>query len=1049
MWSGFAVQVALVLAFAILAVASAQAGLIKQPARGQALKGDRLLVVVAAGPEQEDLRARLNGVSIGRRFRVRDGERRRVLDVSPVDGLRRGKNVLRVWVLRGGGYRRAVVHFKVTHRRPMAGAGIDRRVAVGTRVELNGVLRLDKSDSGPKRLRWQVTKAPARSALSQAVGSGARSKAMKSAIGGRRTLTPTFRPDVRGRYKVRLTATSGNGTSDDTATVYAVPPNPLIVLKTGVPASAQDPQPGIQVGGETLRAPYLRTAGGSGSYSGAVGGVAYAAMFQLVAYDRVTMAPKWNRTYGFCRSQANGSYPCMVGPDGNPEAASLSQELTALGPETLVIAASHPSGATPALRWGAPYEGGFLSQLAAIGIPNELDGLVSEAKAGEMAGVGVPGLAAGDAKLSIAAGLDGLDGYLTPDGNAPRHYFFVPAQRLPFDTRFARSCNAAGCTVAQEVGGTEVNGTIGAGQAGFLVSVYEPQTLAPLGHETFVTASGSNEGTAGAGARATAAFAEYIESESRNDRVVVVTSIHGPSQSQPVLYTPGTSPQTWEQLLQAVTFVGGTRDRFNRAATTEGSDYSLISLAPAAGEGSAEETSGAAARLQGALVPNGHDAFELQGVTSGEAAPAEMLMRILLEPPKPNAWPLEGNAEAQVAIAAIGSQSTQLGSDPRAAYWTQLTSAELAATALKEVESSTRPVGAGYSAAAFAAAKQELETEIGLVRQTRVYMKELAQPANSAGKVGWQEAGLIAAELEERLKNLDSEGQAKAEWLSVVEEILEVVSLGADAGGAEKLAKFISGAAIAAESGQTAWSSNYEGAAKPPGVTVKALQLGKQLRVQAEANEAAIARMGDVIVSDWEKLKIVGRYGGCNPNGGCGSYEELGFDGESEAVASAATKRAADRELYEQLVPLAYPIWNTGLAYFPSGQVPPSEFECNDVSYPFEGSPPFASYASLWKFNPESAVKTWRTYLSVARSERTYGWLSEPLLKRMFEPIPPNNTEAESNGLGIDRDQFMRQGLKINEYTTDWYCDWQSDSAEGEEGVGLGPTYTVARGRAN
>lgn len=218
---------------------SGPARIVASPKAGQSVRGDQVRIVVRAGAEHEDLKAWLNGVSIGRRFKVADGARR-VLEASPVDGLRRGRNVLRVKVAKRGGYRRATVHFEIRHRRPLGSAGIDRRVVVGSRVELHGLLRLDKSDSGRKGLRWDVVKAPERSAFSAPQGR-ARASAVRPALGAGRTLSPTFRPDVLGRYQLRMTASSGNGKTVDIATIYAVPPNPLITLKTSVPATEKEP----------------------------------------------------------------------------------------------------------------------------------------------------------------------------------------------------------------------------------------------------------------------------------------------------------------------------------------------------------------------------------------------------------------------------------------------------------------------------------------------------------------------------------------------------------------------------------------------------------------------------------------------------------------------------------------------------------------------------------------------------------------------------------------------------------------------------------------
>lgn len=1018
--------------------------LVASPKSGQSVRGDGVRIVVRAGPEHEDLKAWLNGVSIGRRFKVLDGGRR-VLEASPVDGLRRGRNVLRVQVAKRGGYRRATVHFEIRHRRPLGSAGIDRRIVVGSRVELHGLLRLDKSDSGRMGLRWDVVKAPKRSAFSAPEGR-ARASAGPTALGDRHTLSPTFRPDVPGRYQVQMTATGGNGKTVDIATIYAVPPNPLITLKTSVPATEKEPQPGIQVGGEVLRAPYMRINGKKGSYAGTVGGVPYKAVWQVIAYDRVTMALKWNRTYGLCYGESS-EYWCAVGANGNPTEFNLPQELSQLGPEALLVLASHPSGGTAALAWGKPNESGFVTYgLKGIGLPNETELGVGEeltaALPGEMAAVAVPGLAPGDAKFIIGGEQTGLNGYLTPDSNAPKHYFYVPSERPPFDTRLADSCSAESCTVTQFMGETKFSGSVPPGQAGFLVTGLDRRTLAPVEHQIFAVASGLNQGDDSVGAVETAAMTSYIKSLAARELIVFVTSVHGPGQAQAVMFTPGTSAATWQGLTAAITAIGGTRERFNTAATTAGSDYTLVGYAGLE-EGAGDEIAGAGARLRGALVPNARSLYEPQGITSGELAPPELLMKILLRPPQPSAWPLEGNAEATEAIAAIGKQSQLLGEDVRGSYWTQLTTAQLAATALEEVQHSTQPAKATFSAKAFGEAKVELESELAKVKKTRIYMKELAQPANKAGKVGWEEAGLISKELEERLKQLKEEGKADAEYFSIAAELLELLSLGApEVKAIEKTAKFAAAAAIAAEVGQTLWNAHYSGASKAPGVEVQALQLGKQLRIQAEAGEAAFARMGDVFVSDWTKLREVGVHGGCNPlDGTCGTYEELSQNEESEDVSAAAMKRSFDRVIYERLVPLAFPIWNTGTTSNQQATLPPREFGCTDFSYPFQGAPTLAYHRSLWEFDPVTQAKTWRVYLSVARSERAYGWAPEPMLKRMFEPVPVSNSNAEEGGLGVDPGDFMRRGLKINEYTTIWECGRPKTP---EEGLGL-PAYVPGK----
>ena len=53
-------------------------------------------------------------------------------------------------------------------------------------------------------------------------------------------------------------------------------------------------------------------------------------------------------------------------------------------------------------------------------------------------------------------------------------------------------------------------------------------------------------------------------------------------------------------------------------------------------------------------------------------------------------------------------------------------------------------------------------------------------------------------------------GEAKAEYLAIVEEILEMVSLGADVKEWAKTAKFLTGAAIAAEARPVRYAATSE-----------------------------------------------------------------------------------------------------------------------------------------------------------------------------------------------------------------------------------------------
>ncbi len=81
----------------------------------------------------------------------------------------------------------------------------------------------------------------------------------------------------------------------------------------------------------------------------------------------------------------------------------------------------------------------------------------------------------------------------------------------------------------------------------------------------------------------------------------------------------------------AIASIGGTLDGFNSAITTSGSGYALIGWA-GAGAGSGVETSGANARLRGALAPDAASLMKPANV-SADGPPAEKLQQLLVQAP--------------------------------------------------------------------------------------------------------------------------------------------------------------------------------------------------------------------------------------------------------------------------------------------------------------------------------------------------------------------------------------------------------------------------------
>ncbi|MGZ4613526.1 MAG: hypothetical protein ACXV1K_10225, partial [Kineosporiaceae bacterium] len=142
------------------------------------------------------LSATLNGRSIASQFGAAHRGVRTLL-ASPSQGLRHGRNLLRLRFRVARRTRAVTVRFRVAANRPLAAAGLDRFAAVGDHVIL------DASGSQPQpglggvrrlRFRWTIVRRP----RTGRTGAGARAAA--PLLGGTSSSSATFTPDRVGTY---------------------------------------------------------------------------------------------------------------------------------------------------------------------------------------------------------------------------------------------------------------------------------------------------------------------------------------------------------------------------------------------------------------------------------------------------------------------------------------------------------------------------------------------------------------------------------------------------------------------------------------------------------------------------------------------------------------------------------------------------------------------------------------------------------------------------------------------------------------------------------
>lgn len=406
------------------------AGIVLAPTAGARLPAQPVTLRVRA-PLGDRLAVRLNGVSIGSDFSPRRSGVRS-LKVGASHGLRHGVNVLRATLRpRRGKARSSVVRFRVKDDRPLAGAGRDIRVPVGTSIRLDGTRSRPHPPAGLRaklRYRWKLAGTP-KPGRARAAGSDA-----DADFAGQSSGAPSLTSDVPGSYQVRLTVTGPDGTlgSDLMSVTYDPPP----ALFVDTMAKDDQGRPGIKVGDAVYPAD-------PGAY------------LQLVVFDR-----------------SNGPLDTTrLTSKSFPNAQAVRSFLAGIDSTNLVIASNQPeNGGTS----GAPV-GAAAALQPALPVPSDPPPAGAGALVrGTYSAIGARGSGATVASTgaSNVAGAGRMTGYLIRNNRL--RYSFASADRVPADTQ------AAGSDATQHVmtlGATKFTAPMGASAGGFHVVIVDDRTL--------------------------------------------------------------------------------------------------------------------------------------------------------------------------------------------------------------------------------------------------------------------------------------------------------------------------------------------------------------------------------------------------------------------------------------------------------------------------------------------------------------------------------------------------------------------------------------------
>lgn len=783
-------------------------------------------------------------------------------------------------------------------------------------------------------------------------------KASSSArLSKRTTLRADFVARVPGRYTLRLTTGTGRTATSDSVTLSAVPPNPLVTIDT---IARPGDKPGIAVGENT--------------YAAAVPAGKPTAFVQVLVLDRKSLGFVSNTTY--------------------TNTDQLQAALGQLDLTELVVVAMPTPGAGAAPLGGSK---GVLQALAPIGVGNVQGGGGQDA----VSAIGVPTMAPGDANVDVDPHGGGMDGYLTRDEQY-LNYGFISPQRVPFTFPVLPS----GCPPDSH----------GCDDVGFLVTDIDPYTLKST--STFFDTNGRSLSDVQRDEQARQMGA-HVDAIPAGDLIRIETiSNSEPGEGSYRAAVGSIDRETAFNLAAIVAGVGGTRNGFNTAAFSPGPytgepRYSLLGWGRA-GEGNGEEDAAGAGGasdgpyLSGILRRDRTYRFRPVQTTRTNFGPAPQTLQNLIMQPPTKAWPLDNNPEAHEALAYIGQTSdNRLGCDPRSSYWTQGFGEADVNAIVREVAAATYPgTNAGdpcapgnnvaFTESQFDTAQNELLQELKWVGRVRSYMTNLSAPFDDNGLKSWARVIEIAADIYDKAKQPDE--NVGLNWNAFTSIILKL--LGPVTGGTS--------ATAAGLLDLGAWIANRhaDGSSRADELPFKADQLGAKLVDQAEQAQASYVKMGDIIVSDYAKLSVVGANGGCAP-GSPTCNEDFSYTDNDRADLSEALALGVERLAYEKLLPLGFHVFqlNSDPKYVPDHTQPPDPQQYNCPYYPWYYYPsPLAWTSLLQGFDPVHHDNIYDVFvLSIPPGANTYHGTppDEAMLTRMFDSV-------SKGGLGMSAATMMR-----------------------------------------
>lgn len=854
---------------------------------------------------------RLNGRRVRLPASARRGRRLRIVWLAGDEGLRHGRNLLRVTAVDRRGGRFAVERRRIFIRRtaPIPGAGHSRRVFVKDRVRLNA--RGTRAAYLPPslRYRWRIVRKPR--------GSRAR-------LRGATTRRPRLRPDLPGRYRLRMTvveripgrasARPGAGAravASDTTTLSAMPDS----RGMGTAVNTMD-HGGVTVGDNHYAPPDPSEP------------------LQLVVLDRKYLTLLQNLSF--------------TGDTDGTEA--LDAAVFGLGSNTIAVIATRGTGVAPTTDTGSFNNlnaavmqlGGRPISTAAAQTP--LGSCVKPTHVcGGFSVIGTPGFAAGQGAVNEGLGALGdagtvgaLTGYLQFDQTYTLHTF-VPGDYVAFDTT-ASGLPTSGKSQTQAV--IEVDHATYRSQqlvppvvAGAYVLVLDAGTLAFREDGTFALPGGPAANipvstVAGDEQEMAALLNKYANDPSA---LVFVQTIGLPGRwdSQPQV------AQGWNEVATALQAFGGHRTLFNALSDDS---YAQVGPGDPPAASSVRIASQAASRspgqLAGTLARNDSGQFYADNA-SGTDEFVGNLAQVAYQPPAPGGWPLR-DIKPYPAVMQCVATALDLKYPIEESYYAVAEpwgddNTELQALTMSDLAGQCDT--SSFNATDLATVKTQLGKEFTYVGKVRSSLHEMQ------AAFGWTQVGSdtslqhAADEVRRSITAAPDAAKVSYDGLGIADEVIYVIGAVAELAGQEEAAV---GIELAASGLGLVDETTLDDQGRP-----ELAQTITDTDVSGLANDLNTRygqalwhfdQVGDMLVSDWGKLETAGK--NFSP---AGPWE---WTSEKEGQVPGPLELAATRFAYTALFPKAYPALLRGTKGDATFELPdnPSLYSC--WWYPYAGGSP-------------------------------------------------------------------------------------------------------------